>query len=149
MDRAKQIARVEADRPIALRQAIQACRKGGTVCVAGVYTGFDEKIRLGAFTNKGLTMKTGQTHMMRFMKPLLDKIEADEIDPSFVVSHRVPIDQAPEMYKIFRDKQENCTKVVLDPWQRAQKLPNQSNPEYLWTTPRVLVLDLPALRNTP
>ena len=70
--------------------------------------------------NKGLTMKTGQTHMMRFMQPLLDRIQKGEIDPSFVRSHRVPIDRAPEMYKIFRDKQDNCTKVVLDPWDGAQ-----------------------------
>jgi threonine dehydrogenase-like Zn-dependent dehydrogenase len=116
MDRAKQIARIEMDRPIALRQAIQACRKGGTVSVPGVYGGIDDKIPLGAFMNKGLAMKTGQTHMMRFMKPLLDTVERGEIDPSFVISHRVPIDKAPEMYKIFRDKQDNCTKVVLDPW---------------------------------
>ena len=69
--------------------------------------------------NKGLTMKTGQTHMMRFMKPLLERIEKGEIDPSFVISHRVPIDSAPEMYKTFRDKEDNCTKVVLDPWADA------------------------------
>ena len=116
MDRMKQKARIETDRPIALRQAIQACRKGGTVSVPGVYAGFDDKIPMGAFMNKGLAMKTGQTHMMRFMKPLLEKVQNNEIDPSFVISHRVPIDRAPEMYKIFRDKQDNCTKVVLDPW---------------------------------
>ena len=116
IDRAKQMARLETDRPIALRQAIQACRKGGTVSVPGVYAGFDDKIPMGAFMNKGLTMKTGQTHMMRFMKPLLEKIERGEFDPSFVISHRVSIDRAPEMYQIFRDKEYDCTKVVLDPW---------------------------------
>jgi threonine dehydrogenase-like Zn-dependent dehydrogenase len=116
MDRAKQMIRVETDRPIALRQAIQACRKGGTVSVPGVYAGFIDNMPMGAFMNKGLAMKTGQTHMMRFMKPLLDRVERNEIDPSFVISHRVPIDRAPEMYKVFRDKEENCTKVVLDPW---------------------------------
>src|SRR3954451_19597542 len=116
MDRAKQMARLEMDRPIALRQAIQACRKGGTVSVPGVYTGFDDNIPMVAFMNKGLTMKAGQTHMMRYMKPLLETIEKGEFDPSFVISHRVPIDRAPQMYKIFRDKKENCTKVVLDPW---------------------------------
>ena len=116
VDKAKQAMRVETDRPIVLRECIQACRKGGTVSVPGVYGGFDDKIPLGAFMNKGLTMKTGQTHMMRFMKPLLDRIEKGDIDPSFVVSHRVPIDQAPHMYKVFRDKQDHCTKVVLDPW---------------------------------
>lgn len=120
MDRAKQMARIEADRPIALRQAIQACRKGGTVSVPGVYAGFDDKIPMGSFMNKALAMKTGQTHMKRFMQPLLEKVENGDIDPSFVISHRVPIDQAPQMYKIFRDKQDNCTKVVLDPWADGQ-----------------------------
>jgi threonine dehydrogenase-like Zn-dependent dehydrogenase len=116
MDRAKQAMRMETDRPVALREAIMACRKGGTVSVPGVYGGFDDMIPMGAFMNKALVMKTGQTHMMRFMKPLLESVERGEIDPSFVISHRVPIDRAPEMYKIFRDKQDNCTKVVLDPW---------------------------------
>jgi len=115
-DRAKQMLRLETDRPFALRQAIQACRKGGTVSVPGVYGGFVDKMPMGAFVNKGLAMKTGQTHMMRFMKPLLERVERGEIDPSFVVSHRVPLNRAPEMYKIFNDKQDNCTKVVLDPW---------------------------------
>ena len=119
MDRTKQAIMAESDRPIVLRQAIQACRKGGTVSVPGVYSGFDDKIPMGAFMNKALVMKTGQTHMMRFMKPLLDRIEAGEIDPSFVISHRVPIDDAPEMYKVFRDKEDHCTKVVLDPWANA------------------------------
>jgi threonine dehydrogenase-like Zn-dependent dehydrogenase len=119
VDRAKQALRIETDRPIALRQAIQACRKGGTVSVPGVYGGFDDMLPMGSFMNKGLTMKTGQTHMMRFMKPLLDRVEKGEIDPSFVISHRVPIDEAPAMYKKFRDKEDNCTKVVLDPWANA------------------------------
>jgi threonine dehydrogenase-like Zn-dependent dehydrogenase len=116
VDKAKQAMRIETDRPNVLRQCIQACRKGGTVSVPGVYAGFDDMIPLGAFMNKGLTMKTGQTHMMRYMKPLLDSIERGEIDPSFVISHRVPITQAPEMYRVFRDKQDECNKVVLDPW---------------------------------
>jgi threonine dehydrogenase-like Zn-dependent dehydrogenase len=116
VDKAKQAMRIETDRPIALRQAIIACRKGGTVSVPGVYGGFDDKIPMGAFMNKALAMKTGQTHMMRFMKPLLDSIQSGQIDPSFVISHRVPINRAPEMYKKFRDKEDNCTKVVLDPW---------------------------------
>ena len=116
LDRVKQAFKVETDRPIVLRQCIQACRKGGTVSVPGVYSGFADTIPMGAFMNKGLTMKTGQTHMMNYMQPLLQRIENGEIDPSFVISHRVPIDSAPEMYKTFRDKKENCTKVVLDPW---------------------------------
>jgi threonine dehydrogenase-like Zn-dependent dehydrogenase len=121
VDKAKQTMRVETDRPTVLRQCIHACRKGGTVSVPGVYGGFDDKIPLGAFMNKALTMKTGQTHMMRFMKPLLDHIERGDIDPTFVISHRVPIQQAPEMYKVFRDKQDHCTKVVLDPWADGAK----------------------------
>ena len=116
IDKAKQAMRIETDRPNVLRQCIQACRKGGTVSVPGVYAGFDDMIPLGAFMNKGLTMKTGQTHMMRYMKPLLDSIERGEIDPSFVISHRVPITRAPEMYRVFRDKEDECNKVVLDPW---------------------------------
>jgi threonine dehydrogenase-like Zn-dependent dehydrogenase len=116
IDRGKQIMRMSFDRPHVLRQCILACRKGGTVSVPGVYGGFIDKVPFGAYVNKGLTMKTGQTHMMRYMKPLLERIERNEIDPSFVISHRVPIDKAPEMYKIFRDKQDHCTKVVLDPW---------------------------------
>jgi threonine dehydrogenase-like Zn-dependent dehydrogenase len=116
IDRGKQIMRMQVDRPQVLRECIMACRKGGTVSVPGVYGGFIDKVPMGAYVNKGLTMKTGQTHMMRYMKPLLDRIERGEIDPSFVVSHRVPIDKAPEMYQIFRDKQDHCTKVILDPW---------------------------------
>jgi len=116
VDRAKQAMKTETDRPIALRQAIKACRKGGTVSVPGVYGGFDDKIPMGAFMNKCLAMKTGQTHMMRFMKPLLDRVENGDIDPSFVISHRAPIDQASEMC----DKKDNCTKVVLDPWADAK-----------------------------
>jgi len=116
VDRAKQSLKIETDRPLVLRQCIQACRKGGTVSVPGVYSGFADTIPMGAFMNKGLTMKTGQTHMMCYMKPLLDRIEKGEIDPSFVISHRVPIDSAPAMYKAFRDKEDHCTKVVLDPW---------------------------------
>lgn len=118
MDRAKQLMRTQMDRPIVLRQAIIACKKGGTVSVPGVYAGFIDKVPMGAFMNKALTMKTGQTHMMRYMQPLLDRIQAGEINPSFVVSHRVPIDKAPEAYRMFCDKQDQCIKVVLDPWQQ-------------------------------
>jgi len=74
---------------------------------------------MGAYVNKGLTMKTGQTHMMRYMQPLLERIERGEIDPSFVISHVVSIDQAPAAYRTFRDKQDRCTKVVLKPWESA------------------------------
>jgi threonine dehydrogenase-like Zn-dependent dehydrogenase len=118
IDRAKQMARIQMDRPIVLRQAITACKKGGTVSVPGVYAGFIDKVPMGAFMNKGLTMKTGQTHMMRYMQPLLQKIEAGEIDPSFVISHTLPLEKAPEAYRMFRDKGDHCTKVVLKPWEQ-------------------------------
>ncbi len=120
LDKAKQKLRLQFDRPNVLRQTILACRKGGTVSVPGVYGGFIDKMPMGQFMNKGLVMKTGQTHMMRFMQPLLERVQKGEIDPSFIVSHRVSIDEAPRMYQVFRDKQEECTKVVLDPWAEAK-----------------------------
>jgi len=92
-----------------------ACRKGGTVSVPGVYGGFDDKIPLGAFVNKALTLRTGQTHVQRYMKPLLERIEKDEIDPSFVITHRMSLDDAPTGYQIFLKKQDECVKVVLTP----------------------------------
>jgi threonine dehydrogenase-like Zn-dependent dehydrogenase len=119
VDRAKQMAHTQMDRPMVLRQAIIACKKGGTVSVPGVYTSFIDKLPMGAFMNKALSMKTGQTHMMRYMQPLLERIQAGEIDPSFVISHRLPIESAPEAYRIFRDKRDQCTKVVLNPWEQA------------------------------
>jgi threonine dehydrogenase-like Zn-dependent dehydrogenase len=112
-DRAKQAMRLETDRPSALRQAIFACRKGGTVSIPGVYGGFVDKMPMGAAFAKGLTLKMGQTHVPKYMKPLLERIERGEIDPSAIISHRVPIEDAPQAYRTFRDKQENCTKVVL------------------------------------
>lgn len=112
-DRAKQAAMMETDRPIALREAILACRKGGTVSVPGVYGGFLDKIPFGAAMNKALTIKTGQTHVQRYMQPLLERIQKGEIDPSFVVTHQMPLEQAPEGYRMFRDKQDECIKVVL------------------------------------
>lgn len=114
-DTMKQATRMESDRPTALRYAILACRKGGTVSVAGVYGGFDDKIPMGAVMNKALTLKSGQTHVHRYMRPLLERVQRGEIDPSFVISHHLPLDEAPHGYTIFRDKQENCTKVVLKP----------------------------------
>jgi threonine dehydrogenase-like Zn-dependent dehydrogenase len=114
-DRVKQAMMLEADRPHALRQAILACRKGGTVSVPGVYGGFDDKIPLGSFVNKALTLKTGQTHVQRYMKPLLERIEKDEIDPSFVITHRMSLNDAPKGYDIFTNKQDDCIKIVLKP----------------------------------
>jgi threonine dehydrogenase-like Zn-dependent dehydrogenase len=114
-DRAKQALRLEMDRAHALRQAIYACRKGGVVSIPGVYGGFIDKVPFGAAFAKGLTMKMGQTHVQRYMKPLLERIERGEIDPSFVITHRLSLDEAPEAYATFQRKQEECIKVVLKP----------------------------------
>jgi threonine dehydrogenase-like Zn-dependent dehydrogenase len=118
-DAAKQMMRVSLDRPNVLRQAIIACRKGGTISVPGVYAGFIDKVPMGALMNKGLTLRTGQTHMMKYMAPLLEIVREGKIDPRVVISHRLPLADAPRAYQIFRDKQEQCTKVVLDPWARS------------------------------
>src|SRR5205085_8843414 len=115
VDRAKAAAFLATDRPNALRQAIHACRKGGIVSIPGVYGGFLDKIPFGAAFQKGLTFKMGQTHMMRYMQPLLDRIESGELDPSFVITHRVPLDRAPDAYRLFRNHEEGCIKVVLKP----------------------------------
>src|SRR5690349_17070101 len=115
LDEVKMSAFLATDRPSALRQAIHACRKGGIVSIPGVYGGFLDKIPFGAAFQKGLTFKMGQTHMMRYMKPLLDRIQSGELDPSFVITHRVPLEQAPDMYKTFKDKADGCIKVVLKP----------------------------------
>ena len=114
-DKVKAATFMATDRPNVLRQCIMACRKGGTVSIPGVYGGLLDKIPFGAAMNKGLTFKMGQTHMMRYMKPLLERIERKEIDPSFVITHRVSLEDTPEMYKTFRDKQDECIKVVLRP----------------------------------
>jgi threonine dehydrogenase-like Zn-dependent dehydrogenase len=105
----------ETERPHVIRQAINCCRKGGTVSLAGVYGGLADKIPVGALMNKGLTIKTGQTHVHRYVPELLEYIRAGRIDPSFVVTHRVPLSQAPQAYVTFRQKQDGCIKVVLDP----------------------------------
>lgn len=115
VDKAQEAVMLQGDRPYVLQDAIRSCRKGGTLSVPGAYAGASDKIPMGAFMNKGLTMKTGQTHMQRYMKPLLQKIEAGEIDPTFVITHRVALADAPAAYKTFRDKQEGCIKVVLKP----------------------------------
>ncbi len=114
-DKAKQAVRLESDRPTALRQAILACRKGGTVSIPGVYGGFVDKVPLGAAFNKGLTLKMGQTHVHRYLRPLLDRVQKGEIDPSFVITHRMKLDEAPHAYEIFKQKKDNCIKVVLKP----------------------------------
>jgi len=115
LDRAKEAVMLGTDRPHVLRETILCCRKGGTISVAGVYLGFLDKIPFGAFMNKALTMKSGQTHVQRYLKPLMEKIEKGEINPAFVITHTVSLDEAPEMYKTFRDKKDGCIKVVLKP----------------------------------
>jgi threonine dehydrogenase-like Zn-dependent dehydrogenase len=114
-DRTKQAMMMETDRPIALREAILSCRNGGTLSVPGVYGGFVDKIPFGSLMNKALTVKTGQTHVQRYMRPLLERIEKGEIDPSFVVTHHMRLEEAPEGYKTFCDKQDECIKIVLKP----------------------------------
>jgi len=115
LDKAKAAMKLTTDRAHALRQAIYCCRKAGTVSVPGVYIGFPDKLPMGALMNKGLTMKTGQTHMQKYMKPLLTMVEDGRIDPSFVITHRLKLDQAPRGYEIFRAKEDGCIKVVLQP----------------------------------
>jgi threonine dehydrogenase-like Zn-dependent dehydrogenase len=114
-DAAKQSVRLSLDRPNALRQAIQACRKGGTVSIPGVYGGFLDKIPFGSAFAKGLTFRMGQTHVHRYLRPLLERIERGEVDPSFVITHRFNLSDAPYAYQIFRDKEDECIKVVLNP----------------------------------
>jgi threonine dehydrogenase-like Zn-dependent dehydrogenase len=114
-DKAKQTLRMETDRPHVLREAFMACRKGGTVSIPGVYGGILDKVPLGAAFNKGLTLKMGQTHVMRYTKPLLDRIEAGEIDPSNVITHRLDLEDAPDGYETFKHKEDNCIKIVLKP----------------------------------
>jgi threonine dehydrogenase-like Zn-dependent dehydrogenase len=114
-DRAKQAVGLESDRPIALRQAIMACRNGGIVSVIGVYGGFIDKFPIGSFMNRSLTLKTGQAHVQRYMKPLLERIEKGEIDPTFVITHRMSLADAPRGYDVFLNKKVDCMKVVLSP----------------------------------
>lgn len=120
-DRVKTALLLETDRPGVLRQAIMAVRKGGTVSIPGVYGGLLDKVPFGAAFGKGITMKMGQTNMHNYMKPLLERIERQQIDPSYIISHRITLDEAPGMYKIWRDKKERVTKIVIDPW--AEKAP--------------------------
>jgi threonine dehydrogenase-like Zn-dependent dehydrogenase len=114
-DKVKVATYLGTDRPHVLREAIMCCRKGGTVSIPGVYIGFLDKIPFGAAMNKGLTLKMGQTHVPRYHQLLLGKIETGEIDPSFVVTHRLPLEEGPEAYRMFRDKKDGCIKVVLKP----------------------------------
>jgi threonine dehydrogenase-like Zn-dependent dehydrogenase len=108
------------DRPTALREAILACRNGGTLSVPGVYGGFLDKVPFGAIVNKALTVKTGQTHVQRYLRPLLELVEQGRIDPSFIISHHLPLEDAPRGFQIFRDKQDECTKIVLKPGMKQE-----------------------------
>ena len=115
IDRVQLAMKLETERPVALREAIMACKACGTVSVPGVYGGLANMIPLGAMMNKGLTIRTGQTHVKRWTDDLLRRIDEGEINSDFVITHTVPLGRAPEMYKTFRDKQDGCVKVVLKP----------------------------------
>jgi threonine dehydrogenase-like Zn-dependent dehydrogenase len=115
MDRAKQMIMAESDRPHVLREMIYVCRPAGMISVIGVYGGLDDKIPWGLAMNKGLTFRMGQCHVPRWTDDLLHRIEDGQIDPSFVITHKVPLSDGPEMYRTFRDKQDSCIKVVLEP----------------------------------
>jgi threonine dehydrogenase-like Zn-dependent dehydrogenase len=112
-DRMKQLARISFDRPLALREAIMACRSGGTVSVIGVYGSFIDKFPMGSLMNRGITMKAAQTPVHKYMQPLLEHIENGDIDPTFIITHRLNLEDAPKGYELFKQKQDNCEKVVL------------------------------------
>lgn len=114
-DKVKQTARLELDRSTVLRQAIVACRKGGTVSIVGVYLGFLDKMPFGAAFNKGLTLRMAQVHVHKYMRPLLERIQRGEVDPSSIVTHSMNLEDAPQGYEIFKHKKDNCIKVVLKP----------------------------------
>jgi threonine dehydrogenase-like Zn-dependent dehydrogenase len=115
IDRVKQAVRIETDRPIALREAILACKSGGTISVIGAYGGFDDTIPMGAVMNRSLTIRSGQAHVQRYLQPLLERVRNGDIDPSFVITHRLALDEAPRGYELFKRKQDGCIKVVLKP----------------------------------
>jgi threonine dehydrogenase-like Zn-dependent dehydrogenase len=114
-DRGKQLAKLAFDRVVALRDAIMACGNGGTVSVIGVYGGFIDKFPMGSLMNRSITMKTGQCHVHRYMRPLLDRVQRGEIDPSFVITHHMSLDEAPEGYDKFVNKEDDCIKIVMKP----------------------------------
>ena len=114
-DKTKQLAKLETERPHALREAILSVRNGGTVSIVGVYGGFMDKFPIGSLMNRSLTVRTGQAHVQRYTQRLLQHIRDGDIDPTFVISHHLPLEEAPHGYDIFKNKQEQCTKVVLHP----------------------------------
>ena len=115
-DKVKQTPKLEPDRPFVLTQAIQAIRKGDTLSIPGVYGGVLNKVNFGAAFGKGIHMSMSQTHMHKFLRPLLEHVEQVHIDPSFLISHRIGIQQAPEMYSKWQKKENGVTKIVIDPW---------------------------------
>jgi len=115
IDRAKQALMMETDRPYVLRQVIQCCRKGGRVSIPGVYVGLVDKFPIGTAFSKGLTLSMGQTHMQKYMRPLFDLVEAGKIDPSEIITHRVSLEDAPDAYRVFCDKEDDAVKFVLKP----------------------------------
>jgi threonine dehydrogenase-like Zn-dependent dehydrogenase len=114
-DRVKQAARMESDRAFALREAVMACRPGGVVSIVGVYGGFVDKVPMGALMNKGLTIKSGQCHVQRYLRPLLERVRNGDLDPTFVITHRLPLADAARGYELFKHKRDDCLKVVLKP----------------------------------
>jgi threonine dehydrogenase-like Zn-dependent dehydrogenase len=114
-DKAKTAMMLETDRPVALREAIMNCRSGGTVSVAGVYGGFIDKFPIGAIVNRSLTIRSGQTHVQRYMRPLLERIRNGEIDPTFIITHRLSLDEVAQGYETFSLKEDECLKVVMTP----------------------------------
>lgn len=114
-DRIKQAMMLESDRPYALRQAILSCRNGGTISIIGVYSGFIDKFPIGSIMNRSLTIKTGQTHVQRYMRPLLERIQRGEINPGEIITHRMRLDEAPEAFAKFCRKEDGCIKIVLTP----------------------------------
>ncbi len=111
----EQTLKLQTDRGTALIEAIQSCGKGGTVSIPGVYGGVINHFNIGAAFGKGLTFKMGQTHVHKYIKDLLGHVEAGDLDPSYIITHKAPLAKAPEMYETFRDKEDDCVKVVLDP----------------------------------
>jgi threonine dehydrogenase-like Zn-dependent dehydrogenase len=115
IDKGMMFAGLATDRPHVLREAIMACRKGGTVSIPGVYGGFLDKLPFGAAHAKSLTFRMGQTHVHRYLKPLLERVQQGDIDPSYIITHRVPLSDAPKAYEVFDKKEDDCMKVVLKP----------------------------------
>ena len=141
-DSVKQSMRLESDRPTVLRQAMRICRKGGTLSIPGVYSGFIDKIPFGVAFAKGLTIRMGQTHMHKYMRPLLERVQRGEIDPSFIITHEVPLANADEAYELFNRKDNGCIKVVLKPDAAPTPAPELEVParagiaRETWSTPR-------------